>query len=486
MRPTSFRAPRWFVFLALVLTVACAIDILNQLCLRPWPIWIAGFRLPQRRLQPEVAMVAIVLLAWYWIRFRAAMWRRPIVFGMLTVALLLGNVRYGGSGDTIPAAHLNFEIIRRHTITFDGVVALNASPDHVPYWFVEREGRLYSRYPILTPILAIPVYVIPALGQFDQAHALVRDLEKLGATLLAAAGAMLVFAALTCLVDPRSAALATVVYIAGTAVVTVLGQGMWQHTGATLCLSFGLWGLFAETSWRRGLIVGIATGATIAARPIDIVVAAPLVLALLVEDRRAVWVVACGMAGPLLAAACYNDTVLGSPLATGYGNEASLGWTTPFLTGFTGLLVSPGRGLLLFSPILALAAWAVLRLPRASQHRRTIMILMTGAAGLLIVMSRWWAWYGGMSFGPRMLSDSLPIWGIALGVAAAWSSETRRRRQLFTTLATLSVVINLMTVYLPWSEPSLRRIQLLEDGPWAPGSFPPIAAAKQFFGLGHE
>jgi hypothetical protein len=79
-----------------------------------------------------------------------------------------------------------------------------------------------------------------------------------------------------------------------------------------------------------------------------------------------------------------------------------------------GLLVSPGKGLFVFSPfLLLLLAAAPKRFHEASQKRLAVL-LIAGLIFQLVVYGRV-QWTGGFCFGPRFLSGLLPamIWLIA-------------------------------------------------------------------------
>jgi hypothetical protein len=102
----------------------------------------------------------------------------------------------------------------------------------------------------------------------------------------------------------------------------------------------------------------------------------------------------------------------GGPLVTGYGNDHGVrtimpysgqpGFSYPFLLGVAAILFSFGRGLLFFMPGLALWLDRRTRLlvrPVPGQPAVTMMLLFT--AGLVLVYAKWWAWYGGLAWGPR-------------------------------------------------------------------------------------
>jgi hypothetical protein len=100
----------------------------------------------------------------------------------------------------------------------------------------------------------------------------------------------------------------------------------------------------------------------------------------------------------------------GGPLVTGYeGNHGvstvlpysgESGFSYPFLLGALSILLSFGRGLLFFTPGLAL--WLSSRTRRlARPYRPAIVLMLLFLCGLVLVYAKWWAWYGGLSWGPR-------------------------------------------------------------------------------------
>ena len=103
----------------------------------------------------------------------------------------------------------------------------------------------------------------------------------------------------------------------------------------------------------------------------------------------------------------------GSPFHTGYGNDHGVatilpysgrpGFSYPFLLGISSILFSFGRGLLFFTPGLAL--WLDSRTRRAAaRHRRALVPMLLFVVALVLVYAKWWAWYGGLSWGPRFFA----------------------------------------------------------------------------------
>jgi hypothetical protein len=138
-----------------------------------------------------------------------------------------------------------------------------------------------------------------------------------------------------------------------------------------------------------------------------IVAVAAVAVAVIRRDTLLLFVVA--LVPWLMVWGWYNVDRFGSPLQFGYPGET---FSHPWLAGVRGLLVSPGRGLLLFVPLVAVAAVAW---PAVWRRGRVVAV---AAAALLVVrvvfFASWWGWDGGYAFGPRFLVPALPV--VALGV----------------------------------------------------------------------
>ena len=111
-----------------------------------------------------------------------------------------------------------------------------------------------------------------------------------------------------------------------------------------------------------------------------------------------------GLLAGLTVALAVNRIHQGAFLDFGYALSASLPFRTGLLHGLLGQTVLPGRGLLLYAPLLV-AALAGLRRLRID----AIALLAGPLVVLLLVISRWYIWYGGSCWGPRYLIAALPL-----------------------------------------------------------------------------
>ena len=476
---------RWRGLLVIVAGAAALVllvDVLRWMLVGPVELALLGSLLPpENRIEAEACLGALLgvlaLVATGGLRWRLG---PPVVAAGLTLAVCLADLRPIPSGDTAPATLLPFALVRDGRLTFEGTgldsPLLPLSADPLPYFLVRRGERIASKYSPAVGLLAAAAYLPATLGRFDARSPEVVHLGKLAAALLTALGSGCVFTAAARLVGRPFAAAATVLYVLGTPVLSVLGQSLWLHTGAALGLSVALLALTGRTEpvWKLGAVVGLGVGLAVACRPVVVVLAAGFAVALWQVRPRAVPWMAAAAAIPVLLLAGYQWHIFGSPLATGYGAEAYAGWSTPLWQGVPGLLVSPGRGLLVESPVLLLAVGAMLRAGRGASPR---WLLPLGLALVLFVclMGRWWAWWGGFSPGNRMLSDALPVLGVALacGLRDTWSQ--RRLRPPVLGLAAVSVATFALFTFHPLADPFRLRTMALDGGPWTPLSHPLVA-----------
>ena len=83
-------------------------------------------------------------------------------------------------------------------------------------------------------------------------------------------------------------------------------------------------------------------------------------------------------------------------------------------------LISPSRGLLIFTPAVALPLYLVMRHWRDLAHRGMAVLCLITIACYMAAVCAFSKWWGGWSYGPRLLSSLVPWWGLlaALGFQA--------------------------------------------------------------------
>ncbi len=154
--------------------------------------------------------------------------------------------------------------------------------------------------------------------------------------------------------------------------------------------------------------------------PASILGLAFVVIKQILDSKRWRYVLVLAAAVCLLVAEAWIR--LGHPLNTGYDNNAGArtvmpysgfsGFSYPFFFGLLSILFSFGKGLIFFAPGLLLPIRStILRMQQEKKFElfRVYLLWIAFLLGLILVYSRWWAWYGGWFWGPRFfLFASIP------------------------------------------------------------------------------
>jgi hypothetical protein len=359
------------------------------------------------------------------------------------------------SQDTYPTRILPVTLLRTGRLDLDDVFRGHPKDQPLPYWAQEVGGHYRSSYPVIAALLAVPVYALPVLAGGGDSWPLVNLLAKTSASIIASLSVAFVYLALRTIgPDPAAAGLA-LVYAFATSTWSVASQGLWGHGPAELGMALALYGTLRPDPprWLTGL-VGVALAVMVASRMATGLVAGAILFHLVRVERErsvpalAVFMIALGM---VLA---HNAAVFGS-LQGGYDwlhahhrqfHGVDGAWSTPLGAGFAGILVSPSRGLLVYSPVLVgagvgAASWL------AGPRRALGTVLVVALAGSLGLMAKYSVWWGGHAFGPRLLTDFLPLFVVLL--APAWAGATRSLlgRGVAGGLVALSVAVQLVGVF---------------------------------------
>jgi hypothetical protein len=339
------------------------------------------------------------------------------VIGLCCFAIYNANLRSITAGDTYPARYLPFAIVQYHTIFMEPVarVAEQGRGDGA-FWMLHRpDGHILSLYPAVVPVLIAPLYV-PAVAYLHlrgwtdaRLDHVAKVMEKLTASLLAALSASLLYLLLRRRTTASTALLLTVAYALGTTTWVISSQALWQHGMAELLVIGALLLLTGPCGAARVILAGLLLGLIACNRPPDIVIAAALgTYGLLWAGRRRAPLLVAAAALPMLLVLFYN-LGFGGNVAGGYGviGKAQF-FDHPLLPGMGGVLVSPTRGLLLYSPFLLFLVLAWHHRPTGRDERR-LTWAMVAAVVIQILLYAKADWRGGLSWGPRYMTDLLPI-----------------------------------------------------------------------------
>jgi hypothetical protein len=358
----------------------------------------------------------------------------PLILALTCLVVYNANLRQIGAGDTVSARYLPLMLLHDGTLEVGSHVGLFAHghptifPRHRPvndvgkavyfepaaYWLIRtRDHALASFYPVVTPLLVAPLYV-PAVLWLDShgweqpnVDRVAEWMEKLAASILAAAASVLVFLMLRREGNRWSLPLA-IAFAFGTNTWMISSQALWQHGTGEVLIALAMLLVLAPASAARIALLGTVCVLMAANRPPDALIAAAIGLFVVYRSwRSAAWLIA-GAVVPMAALLYYNIGFMGD-LAGGYGlvkppdEFFQSNWW-----GLAGLLVSPTRGLLVFSPFLFFIVVGLMRRLRSPDTRALAVALGLAVVGQILLYAQV-DWRAGTSWGPRWLTDVLPI-----------------------------------------------------------------------------
>lgn len=301
--------------------------------------------------------------------------------------------------------------------------------DRPGYRLVYRSEGFYNRFPagvsvVIAPVVLLGSYAYRSVPDLATRAAEIADLT---ADVFAALSVVLLFLVARRLADSTAMALllAAVMAFASPHLPTHAG-GLWSHNISLFLVLLSVWLLL-----RGGRVAvpgaGLALGFALVSRPTALVVAAFLGVFALRHRRSQVLAFAGALAVPPLAQVAWSLATFGSttpPYAAGNIRHMELA-NVP--DAFAGLLISPSRGLFVFCPILLLSlvgAWEVLR--NRDRHHPLFRYLPGACGAYVFAIAFFDKWWGGASYGPRLLAEIVPLLVLLLVPAAHFIRQRGR------------------------------------------------------------
>jgi hypothetical protein len=318
-----------------------------------------------------------------------------------------------------------------------------------------RNGHLYARTGLPQALLEAPFSAAGHLADdafghfstFPNAYAFLWFYNPF----VAALGALAIFALV--FITRRSLRWAT-----GIAVLFVFASIAWPYSKIGMDTTFmaASIGAFALGAWARRSpsalswgLTGFVTGTAMATKPYALVFIAPMAVLLWPswlsfdrERRVRLGISFCALIVFWLAVIAWYNWYRGGSITTfGYA-ESGLTLTAPI--NFLGLLFSPGKGLVLYSPLVVLGAFGMRRLWR--EDRSLAAALGVYFLGLAAVVGSTTYW-GDEVWGPRYLVPA--AWTMLVPIA--WWADSTTRRKAVAWVAAVAIGVQVVGVAAQYS-----------------------------------
>lgn len=357
----------------------------------------------------------------------ASRWLNGAVVRELAISLLLLLFVFGvyighrgviQSSDSRWTLHLAMSVLRAGDANLDEYAKVIGEGDYRVYHY---GGHLFSLYPIGTPLLIIPLLYLaehlatPIFGidlyQYMTAappDLLIISLDLALASAITALASVVMVQVGRFFLDAGRAVLLALIFAFATSAWSTASRGLWQHGPSMLVLALALYVVLAASS-RPWLIqwLGPLLAVAYVIRPANSIAVLLFTIYVLVYYRTFFvyymgW--ACVIALPFF---WYNYTVSGAILPPYYLPEG-VGGNPHFWNALAGTLISPSRGLLIYSPVFLLSGLGVLLKIRHKQFDGLDTTLVSIMLLHWLMVASWRIWWGGTSYGPRLFTDMMP------------------------------------------------------------------------------
>ena len=323
-----------------------------------------------------------------------------------------------------------------------------------PYQTVWLRDHLYYFYPPGTSLLSAPAVALARLiglgptgpGRFDYDGPGEVALQHILAALLTAVWGGLVFATCRLQLGTGTSALVALAAGLGTQALSTVSRAVWSDTWGLVLLQAALF-LLLRSATPNPAVLGSLAGWQYLVRP-TYSLAIVGILAILALRRQ--WR-ACVATGAVAAFWCATLVVC-SYAYYGVGLPPYY-WSTcltfaHFWTGLVSNLVSPSRGLFVYVP----AALVALSSTWRSQPQPVAAVAVAVTVAHLVATSGNDNWWGGYSYGPRLMIGVLP-WLVLVVVQTV---SLPRWRVAFAVAALAGVAVNVPGAFAPstvrWNE----------------------------------
>jgi hypothetical protein len=332
----------------------------------------------------------------------------------------------------------------------------------------------FDHFPWTTAVIALPVIIVLEIGGVVGIDTL--DVDRMiaeadtglpnliGGSLLAAlTAAAITMTAARVLPDGerrRRTVLTIGLTVAfATPLWSTLSRALWSQSTATLFIAIAT--LLAVRLTQAGArpertatLLGVVAALAYTARPTAAIVVVGLGAWLLLRDRALTVRYVAGGVAVAIPWIVVNVATYSSIQPPNFSSDRA-GWRSETFEAIAANLVSPNRGLFVFSSIAVVAvAGAVLAVRGRGAIDRPLAIaaVVMVVAHLVVVSGSGESWWAGNSFGPRFMADTIPLLALLAipAVEALRSNPGWLRRGAFVLLG-LSVAANGIGA---WSKPA--------------------------------
>jgi len=292
-------------------------------------------------------------------------------------------------------------------------------PDN--YRVLQIGEHTYSSFPLGTSLLVVfPLALhrmVPILG--PDVRELSPVFEMLVASAIVSLCAAVIYGIGRILLDRLWSSFLAGIFALCTSAWSTASRALWQHGPSMLMLSVALCiVLLAEKRPKWIVWAGLPLAYAYVIRPTNSISALCLSVYVLVRHRKHIFAF-LGMAAAVGVPFLILNLAVYRAVLPPYYLPSRLGTNKAFFEAMAANLVSPARGLFVYSPVFFVSVVGVFLKIRDRKLDRLDVALLVILLLHLVTISSFQHWWGGHSFGPRFFCDMVPYLTYLTGTAIA-------------------------------------------------------------------
>lgn len=369
-----------------------------------------------------------------------------ICSALVVMLLMLLSNNFTSGSDSLGTLLTSQAIWQRRTVKLDAYQsAIKEQPTPYSYQVIDYGSHLYYYYPIGTPLCALPAVAAANMAGLNMANDLHdRWLQRLLSAFTVCLIFILSYLLIRSYLQPRSSFMFLLAMTAGTSIFSSLGTSLWNFNFEIVFILAGLLIVvrtdFSRSTWRP-LLLAVALFMAYLCRPTAAIFVALSCFYVLIQSRKAFLKVIVTLSLLFGIFSAFSFMEYNAPLPPYYA-PSKIAHSGAFGTALYGILLSPSRGLFIFSPQLLLIFAGTLFFWKRLIRLPLMILMIVWTVAIVVLVARWECWWGGHSYGPRLLTDPLP----AVILLGAWTAkeiqslEVKRRIYIQTAFVILTVL----------------------------------------------
>jgi hypothetical protein len=386
-----------------------------------------------------------------------------LIFILLILSFIVSyssSISGYSQGDPLGALLVSQSILEHGTVVLDGY-SEEVLNDY-KWQLAKRNGHTFYGYPLGTSIYALPFVWLGNvfhmdMKKIDQQIRLQRRL----ASLTVALALLLIYLMARCYFAPIISGLLTSVLVFGSSILSTMGLALWSMNLTVLFILWSLLLLIYDQKGKRKLnpyLLGLLLFSAFFCRPTAAIFISCVYIYLLIRNRKVFIKAALTSFAFFLGLLAYSLSVYK------FIYPGEFGFSIPEYSRFDwvacyGYLFSPSRGLLIYSPFLVITFAGLFVFFKKLSKNLLFWTALGAFVFHFLFLCTWAMWYGGGSFGYRLLTDSYPslVFLTLLVIQCILAIKTQVWRWIsvsfFTLLSLFSIFVHThQGLYNPYTE----------------------------------